>query len=56
VGLTGGVFQNRRLTERALARLAAAGFECHLPQRLPVNDAGISLGQVAEFLAQHTPA
>jgi hydrogenase maturation protein HypF len=50
VGLTGGVFQNRLLCEAAVARLAAAGFSVRLPRRLPVNDAGLSLGQVIEFL------
>jgi hydrogenase maturation protein HypF len=50
VGLTGGVFQNRLLAEAAIARLEAAGFRVHLPRRLPVNDAGLSFGQVIEFL------
>ena len=50
VGLSGGVFQNRVLAEAALSRLQAAGFKVHLPQRVPVNDAGLSFGQVIEFL------
>ena len=50
IGLTGGVFQNRVLAEAAMSRLQAAGFEAHLPQRIPVNDAGLSFGQVIEFL------
>lgn len=50
VGLTGGVFQNRVLAEAAISRLEAAGFIVHLPQRVPVNDAGLSFGQVIEFL------
>ncbi|MFP5505536.1 MAG: carbamoyltransferase HypF [Gammaproteobacteria bacterium] len=50
VGLTGGVFQNRVLAEAAIARLAAAGFAVRLPRRLPVNDAGLSFGQIIEFL------
>ena len=50
VGLTGGVFQNRLLAEIAVARLGAAGFTVHLPSRLPANDAGLSFGQVIEFL------
>jgi len=50
VGLTGGVFQNRVLAEAASSRLEAAGFKVHLPQRVPVNDAGLSFGQVIEFL------
>ena len=52
VGLTGGVFQNRVLAQAAIDRLEAAGFKIHLPQRVPVNDAGLSFGQVIEFLHQ----
>ena len=51
VGLTGGVFQNRLLTEAAMEQLEAAGFAVHLPKRIPVNDAGLSFGQVIEFLS-----
>jgi hydrogenase maturation protein HypF len=50
VGLTGGVFQNRVLAEAAIARLEVAGFTVHLPRRIPVNDAGLSFGQIIEFL------
>jgi hydrogenase maturation protein HypF len=50
IGLTGGVFQNRLLAEAAIARLEAAGFSVHLPQRIPVNDAGLSFGQLIEHL------
>lgn len=53
VGLTGGVFQNRLLSEWTLAALAQAGFRAHLPSRMPVNDAGLALGQVMEYL--HAP-
>ncbi len=49
VGLTGGVFQNRVLTERAARGLGAAGFEVLLPARIPANDAGIAVGQIMEF-------
>lgn len=49
VGLSGGVFQNRRLTERAMDLLEADGFRCYLPQRVPVNDAGLCYGQVMEY-------
>jgi hydrogenase maturation protein HypF len=51
VGLSGGVFQNRVLTEQAHALLSAAGFEVLIPQRLPVNDAAISYGQLIEAAA-----
>ncbi|MDH5612816.1 MAG: carbamoyltransferase HypF [Gammaproteobacteria bacterium] len=49
VGFAGGVFQNRVLTEQAMALLAAEGFKVHLPELIPVNDAGISFGQVMEY-------
>jgi hydrogenase maturation protein HypF len=48
VGLSGGVFQNRVLCEQALSLLTTAGFEVLIPQRLPVNDAAISFGQLIE--------
>ena len=50
VGLTGGVFQNRRLTEQAVALLETDGFVARLPARLPCNDAAISFGQIIEYL------
>jgi len=49
VGLCGGVFQNRRLTEASVQRLQEHGFRVLLGQRLPVNDAGLSFGQAVEF-------
>lgn len=48
VGLTGGVFQNRRLAELALDALRAHGFDAHLPARTPCNDGGLCYGQVIE--------
>jgi hydrogenase maturation protein HypF len=52
VSFSGGVFQNRVLTEHALALLSGDGFKVHLPGLIPVNDAGISFGQVIEYLYQ----
>jgi hydrogenase maturation protein HypF len=46
VVLTGGCFQNARLTRRATERLARKGFRVHVPRAFPPNDGGISLGQV----------
>jgi len=46
VALTGGVFQNRYLTERAFRRLEGAGFKPYIHQRVPPNDGGIALGQI----------
>jgi hydrogenase maturation protein HypF len=51
VGLSGGVFQNRTLSEQAQSLLTAAGFEVLMPQRLPANDAAISFGQLIETAA-----
>lgn len=48
VGLTGGVFQNRLLTELAANGLAAQGFQVVLHETLPAGDGGISLGQLVE--------
>jgi len=53
VVLTGGCFQNRILTEKAVARLAAAGFKPYFHQRVPPNDGGIALGQ-AVFAARES--
>jgi hydrogenase maturation protein HypF len=52
VGLTGGVFQNRCLTEACVAGLGRHGIEVRLCERLPANDAGISFGQVVEYGAR----
>lgn len=48
VGLCGGVFQNRLLTEQAVELLRAAGFDVFLPQRLPCNDGALAFGQLVE--------
>jgi hydrogenase maturation protein HypF len=54
VGLSGGVFQNRLLTERVVAILAARGVDVRLHEALPANDGGLCFGQVIEALAlQH---
>ena len=44
--LSGGVFQNRYLTERAAAMLESKGFIVHTHSQVPPNDGGIALGQV----------
>lgn len=46
VALSGGCFQNRHLTERAITRLRAEGLQPYWHQRVPTNDGGIALGQV----------
>jgi hydrogenase maturation protein HypF len=45
VVLAGGCFQNARLTEALLARLAGR-FEVWLPRAVPPGDGGIALGQI----------
>jgi hydrogenase maturation protein HypF len=50
VVLTGGCFQNRVLTERTIARLREEGFKPYWHQRVPPNDGGLSLGQIAACL------
>ncbi|MDP4510060.1 Kae1-like domain-containing protein [Nonomuraea turcica] len=52
VCLSGGVFQNRLLATDVLARLAAAGFEPYIGERVPVNDGGVSYGQAAVAAAR----
>ncbi|HEY3284783.1 MAG TPA: carbamoyltransferase HypF [Armatimonadota bacterium] len=45
--LTGGCFQNRYLAERAVHRLREEGLRPYWHQRVPPNDGGIALGQLA---------
>jgi hydrogenase maturation protein HypF len=47
VVLTGGCFQNTRLTERAVDRLRKAGFVPYWHHRIPPNDGGLAAGQIA---------
>jgi hydrogenase maturation protein HypF len=56
VGLCGGVFQNRVLTEQAISLLRREGFQVHVPRQLPCNDAALSFGQAAEIAAREAAA
>ncbi len=47
VVLAGGCFQNDLLTRKLVRRLENAGFNVFLPRQVPINDGGISAGQVA---------
>jgi hydrogenase maturation protein HypF len=49
VGLAGGVFQNRLLSEKCIELLETSGFAVTFPTAVPVNDAGISFGQIVEY-------
>ncbi|NOR51713.1 MAG: carbamoyltransferase HypF, partial [Gammaproteobacteria bacterium] len=51
IGLTGGVFQNRVLTELAAQRLQKLGFTVHLSIEIPSNDGGLCYGQIVEAAA-----
>jgi hydrogenase maturation protein HypF len=58
IALTGGCFQNRRLTETAARQLEEGGFRVLLHRQVPPNDGGISLGQIlvaARRLASGAP-
>ena len=52
VVLSGGVFQNGYLVERASALLEARGFRVYTPRHVPPNDGGIALGQVVAALRE----
>jgi hydrogenase maturation protein HypF len=47
VALTGGVFQNALLSSQVAARLINDGFGVYRHHRVPPNDGGLSLGQLA---------
>jgi len=53
VGLTGGCFQNKLLTERTSALLRSYKFNVLLHDTIPPNDGGIALGQIVVALARH---
>jgi hydrogenase maturation protein HypF len=54
VALSGGVFQNRLLTDRCFDLLKKEEFDLTQDGRLPVNDGGLSAGQIIEFAARAT--
>jgi len=43
--LSGGVFQNEYLLEGAVSQLSFSGFNVYANEKVPCNDAGVSLGQ-----------
>ncbi|MCB9687230.1 MAG: carbamoyltransferase HypF [Alphaproteobacteria bacterium] len=53
--LSGGVWQNAVLLERALRHLRADGWEVLLHRQVPPNDGGIALGQAAVAAARALP-
>jgi hydrogenase maturation protein HypF len=52
VALSGGVFQNQLLLEHLVARLSDLSFQVYLNRRVPPNDGGLSLGQLAVAATQ----
>jgi len=48
--LSGGCFQNAFLTERTIDLLQSKDFKVYWHQRVPPNDGGIALGQIAAYL------
>jgi len=51
VCLGGGTFQNVFLMNRLLPMLEKDGFTVYLPNQLPINDGGLSVGQLAVALS-----
>ncbi len=47
VALSGGVFQNRLLLVQLVKRLEEMDFQVYINRRVPPNDGGLSLGQLA---------
>jgi hydrogenase maturation protein HypF len=45
IALSGGVFQNRYLTERVMNTLLTENLAVYANENVPCNDGGISLGQ-----------
>ena len=45
IALSGGVFANRILTERAISLLEKNGYNAYINEKVPTNDGGICLGQ-----------
>ncbi|MCW8955624.1 MAG: carbamoyltransferase HypF [Gammaproteobacteria bacterium] len=48
IGLTGGVFQNKKLTEFVLKTLQQKNYRVYMPHSVPCNDGGLSYGQIIE--------
>jgi hydrogenase maturation protein HypF len=52
VALSGGVFQNRVLLERLMKCLEERAFRVYINRRVPPNDGGLALGQLAVAAAR----
>lgn len=56
VVLSGGCFQNRLLTERAIEAIAATGKRVHVHDLVPPGDGGLAAGQLAVAMASFLPS
>jgi len=52
VGISGGVFQNRLLVNLLSTMLPLFGLTLHNPEKIPVNDGGLCIGQAIEAAAR----
>jgi len=52
--LSGGCFQNKLLTEKTIKILSENNYKVYWHQRIPPNDGGISVGQIAAYLYNNT--
>lgn len=52
VVISGGCFQNKRLTEQLQRLFAEAGIPLYVPGRIPCNDGGVAVGQLAVAAAR----
>ena len=48
--LSGGVFQNKTLLQKLLQRCKKEDIRCYFNQKIPINDGGISIGQIGALL------
>jgi hydrogenase maturation protein HypF len=54
VVLSGGTFQNMYLTGRVISELKNKGFQVYINQKVPCNDGGLALGQMAVAMKKHS--
>ena len=54
IALSGGVWQNRLLLARILARLHGEGFQVYFHRQAPTNDSSLALGQAAVAITKLT--
>lgn len=53
VVISGGCFQNKRLTEQLITLFSEAGISFFIPSKIPCNDGGIAVGQLAIVAARN---